>query len=265
MRENPAVKEIRTCDSVMLGFIQEHGVFFPENEQNPTAKTLVNVSLLNGWPDIKRVPVMTVKTNTSNGTWADPEPGDQVVVAFLNGNFFEPLVIGFLPPHHNKLDATQADAPRYHRAWQKTTETISKVGRRTIHVDENDILDVVGDGTVTIGGNLTTHIIGNESDTIDGKMDVVVTGNVSITSTTGIITLKSETTIILDTPLTQVTGRIISTAARGSGNATFNGSMNATGNVSDGTRSMAADRAIYNSHTHPDPQGDNTASTGSQE
>jgi phage gp45-like len=35
------------------------------------------------------------------------------------------------------------------------------------------------------------------------------------------------------------------------GNVTINGSLNATGSVADSVRSMAADRALYDEHTHP--------------
>lgn len=43
------------------------------------------------------------------------------------------------------------------------------------------------------------------------------------------------------------------------GDVTITGSLHVTGDVSDGVRTMAADRALYNAHVHADPQGGSTA------
>lgn len=43
------------------------------------------------------------------------------------------------------------------------------------------------------------------------------------------------------------------------------GNFTASGNVSDGTRTIAGDRTIYNSHTHPEHDGGNTNAPTQQE
>lgn len=49
------------------------------------------------------------------------------------------------------------------------------------------------------------------------------------------------------------------------GNVTITGSLYATEEVSDGVRSMAADRAIFNSHNHPGDSGGTTGNPNQQQ
>lgn len=223
LQTHPATRVVQSCHDLLLGMIQKNGVFHTDNGQNPSGSTLVNISLMHGWPDIYRVPILSPKINRSNGMSMDPEPGDQVVVAFLNGSFCHPVVVGFLPPPSNNLQPASADAPLHHTRWQGSDIKLEKDGTRRVYLAANDVLEVVGNGTVTIHGNLTVQI--------DGTANVTVNGNA---------TLKAA----------QVT---FDTA-----------NANSTGNISDSLRSMAADRVIYNGHTHNDPQGGATGTPNQQ-
>ena len=157
-----------------LGIIEPGGVMFKDNPQNPTGMTVVNLVLLGGDPPLKRVPVMSPKVNQTNGEAEDPEPGDQVVVGFVDGAFWKPLILGFLSTARNGIHGTTAEAPRYYRSHQGTSEKIGKDGSRTIYVAKDDTLTIKGEGTVNISEkNLTINIQGA------GKK-LVVNGNLQV-------------------------------------------------------------------------------------
>lgn len=67
------------------------------------------------------------------------------------------------------------------------------------------------------------------------------------------VDVVATTKIKLKAPLIELHGVIQSYDHDGgaAGTATFHGNLNATGEITDKTRAMSADRAIYNSHTHP--------------
>jgi len=174
---SPAVESVRQCNSLLLGIIQENGIFYSDNGQNPAGMTLVNIALLNGWPDVYRVPVLCTKINRSNGESIDPEPGDQVAVAFINGDFCQPVVIGFLPTPGNQLQPVSANGPLHHTHWQGTDIKLEKDGIRRVHVAKDDLLNVVENQTETIHGARsitvdltdTLEVTGDQTETMHGN------------------------------------------------------------------------------------------------
>ncbi len=74
----------------------------------------------------------------------------------------------------------------------------------------------------------------------DGTIDVVGVNEVRVT--VPLVTVVASTKVRLEAPLLEVTGDIT-----------------AGGDITDSVRSMAADRDIYNDHTHP---GDSGGTTG---
>lgn len=156
LRVNPAILETqKEFFSLLEGIIQPGGIFFPGDGQNSANQTLANISLLNGNPDLYRVPILVPKAGKQNGENSDPEPGDRVLVGFIGGSFSRPVVMGFLNKPGNTLQTPAADAPQYHHHWQGTDTKIAKDGTRTVHVAKNDVLEITGDGTVVVGGRLT--------------------------------------------------------------------------------------------------------------
>lgn len=88
---------------------------------------------------------------------------------------------------------------------------------------------------------------------VGGDCTVDVTGDTTITSPH----------ITLDTPITECKGNVVvsggisslGTYGTSGGKISTPGNVEAGGDVKDGTRTMAGDRAIYNGHTHPAPNG----------
>lgn len=179
LRVNPAIDEVQNGFFMLLeGIIQASGVSFPGDGQNSSNQTLASITLLNGHPDIHRVPILASKGNKRNGESSDPEPGDRVLVGFITGNFCRPVVMGFLNMPGNNLQGAATDAPQYHHHWQGTDTKIGKDGTRTVHVAKDEVVEIIGDGTVTLGVALTIN----------------VTGDVKIKSTGGMITLDAVMT-----------------------------------------------------------------------
>jgi len=233
LRELPALKDIRTIDRLFKGVIKPNGVHY--KNQNKRGQTLVDISLYGGYPDIDRVPVASSKLNHDNGVEWTPDPGDIVLVQFINGNFSEPVVMATVPLADNAVLAETDDAPsgqrRYHLRCNKTDILIDKDGARRVYVAKDDILEVAGDGDIVVSGNVTVHIM--------GTADINVDGNTTVT-----------------TPLCTLNGEL-----------KVNGNITASGNVYDanGAKSMAGMRSQYDSHTHSDPQGGSVGSPNPQQ
>jgi len=199
-REQPAMREVRNFDRTLKGVIQPEGVFYRDDPQNKTGQTLVNITLFGGFPNISNVPLMTQKVNKENGVEWTPDPGDVVLVQFINGNFWEPVVVGYLPLPQNEIQATSAQAPsgkrRYHLRCNKTDEVIDQDGNRTTTVTGNETKHTTVDETLTVDGKRTTIIEGNDEMTINtgdltitvsaGKCTVQIAGKTAWTSDGGI-------------------------------------------------------------------------------
>lgn len=232
------------------------GVSF--KDANAGKRTYVDLYLYGGWPHLRGVPLLHEKIGPHDGDDWTPEEGNEVAVSFFGGNINDPVVIGFLPPPDNEIEASRAEAPRHHRKRNGTTETIKKDGTRQVYVAADDSLEVVGDGTVHIHGDATVQV--------DGKADITVTGDTTLT--TPIAKVIAATKAIFDTPLLHCLGNLLVAGGIAS-DASMEGSTGAIetpgdikstgGNVSDSTRSMDADRTIYNGHDHP---GDSGGTTG---
>ena len=140
---------------------------------NPANQTLVDIYMYDLLPVLYRVPVLSPKINITNGEYMHPEPGDLVAVSFFSGNQDDPVVIGFLPPANNSIQKPVTDPLECRRAWQGTTETIGKTGARTVHVAENDVLEVVGNCTITVHGNVAVTVDAGKTITLTGNTTVV--------------------------------------------------------------------------------------------
>lgn len=110
------------------------------------------------------------------------------------------------------------------------------------------------------------HVYGCDKLTADVAVETQVT--------CPLVTLVAATKVLLDTPLTECTGNLLvaggitSSGAYGAsgGKIVTPGDIESTGgNVQDVVRTMAADRAIYNGHTHNDPQGGAVAAPNQQQ
>lgn len=93
----------------------------------------------------------------------------------------------------------------------------------------------------------------------DGTIQAVAINEIHATAP--LVTVVASDQVVLDTPLVHCTGDVhIDGGFTSSGSyGSSNGTIQTPGDVIDGVRSMAADRGIYNGHTHP---GDSGGTTG---
>ncbi|OQB05769.1 MAG: Bacteriophage Mu Gp45 protein [bacterium ADurb.Bin212] len=154
------------------------------------------------------------------GYASNPLPSGEMLVAFPSGNRGHGIVI-------------KCDDRRYR------VKNLAS-GEVAIYTDEGDKIHLKR---------------GNKIEITTGELTVNASIKAKVTApTTEII---SATGVTITTPLLNVSG-LIQCAGLGAGvtpvagKAKILGDLEATGDVSDGTRSMAGDRTIYNTHTHPE-------------
>jgi len=103
-------------------------------------------------------------------------------------------------------------------------------GDRSERIQRDKFSVVIGDDSVYVEGNVNLFVNGNVTAEIGGNVTADIGGQVDMT----------------------VGGTVNSTASSFNltGDLNVTGTIKATQNIIDGTRSMANDRAIYNSHRH---------------
>jgi hypothetical protein len=92
MSEHPAQRSLNAYTFPLRGIIA--GVRFKDDGQNRTGQTLVDISLLDGYPALYNVPLLYHYINKDNGEEWTPEVGAIVLVQFIAGNFRLPVVTG---------------------------------------------------------------------------------------------------------------------------------------------------------------------------
>lgn len=215
LRKHPAVERSHNMDKVLRGIIMS--VKF--NDQNAAKQTLVDIRMNGGWPDLVNVPMMATKANSDNGEEWSPEPGDGVVVVFINGNAWEPIVIGYTHGPLNGIQGTSVQIPpgkrRYHLRCNKTDIVIDKDGTRTTYVAKDEILTVKGDGTIIIQeGSLSINVLAGAA-TVNVKGDATVHSDGNLTASA----IGTAT----------VSGAIVNLSSSGAVHITGSGTVSATG------------------------------------
>jgi len=136
----------------------------------------------------------------------------------------------------NNIIAVASDDRRYRISLEN--------GEVALYTDEGD--------KIHLKRGRIIEITGGEKVVVSTKV-AEINASVSATITSPEVTVVASTKVILDTPMTEITGELAVTGA-----ATFAATLVASGalssavSISDPTGSMGTMREIYNNHTHPE-------------
>lgn len=174
MRQVPAVVRMQEMFYPVRGKVVVGGVKLKDSAENKTNQTVLSIKLYDELDSvIHDVPVAASDScNKVKGGSVTPEEGDNVLVSFINGDFFDPIVTAFLPVANNEIQADSENSPISYRKFRGTHESIDKDGNRSVYVAAGDTLEVVGNGAVTIGGALNVTVTGDANIVATGKTTV---------------------------------------------------------------------------------------------
>ena len=190
MRPVPVVMKMQEMFYPVRGKIVVGGVKLKDSSENKTNQTVLSIKLYDELDSvIHDVPIAASDScNKVKGESMTPEEGDNVLVSFINGDFFDPIVTAFLPVANNEIQADSSSSPRSYRKFRGTHESIDKDGNRSVYVAAGDTLEVVGDGDVTIGGKLTITVTGAVT---------LIADTIKLGASSGLFALIKETFLTL--------------------------------------------------------------------
>jgi phage baseplate assembly protein V len=165
----------------------------------------------------------------------------------------------------NQLVMIASDDRRYRTSLEEGECALYDDQGQKVHLKRNNEIHVVCLNKLT--ADVTNDVEVNTKR-------AAVNASESCIVTSPLVKAVASTQVILDTPLTSCTGDLAvdggitcsGTYGASGGRIQTPGNIESTaGEVVDQVRSMAADRAIYNSHNHSDPQGGSVGTPTPQE
>lgn len=165
------------------------------NNQDPQGLGRVQVKLPN-YSDLDighwaRIAVLMA--GNQRGTFFLPEIGDEVLVAFENGDFERPFVLGALWNGVDNPPDTNADGQNNHRLIKSRSGHIVRFDD-TAGAEKIEIIDKSGNNAITFDtANNTIKIVSAQDITIDASQ-----GSIKLTAQNVSISSTSDTTINAD-------------------------------------------------------------------
>ena len=188
LRENvvelPSTKQEQKFFGVLVGEVLDNHELAATPPEAPLCRVKVRFPDMSDNVVTKWAPCVQPAAGADSGFYALPDKGDQVLVAFRNGNFGEPYVLGSLwnakgrPPETN-LDGTN------------TRRVIKTKGGHTIAFDDSP-----QGKSLTVRDSLGSEVVLNSltgAVTVSAQGDLTLSaeGKVSISSTGGDVTLQA--------------------------------------------------------------------------
>jgi phage protein D/phage baseplate assembly protein gpV len=182
--EMPSPKKEQKFFGVLVGEVLDNHELAATPPEAPLCRVKVQFADLSDNVVTKWAPCVQPAAGADSGFYALPDQGDQVLVAFRNGNFGEPYVLGSLwhakarPPERN-VDGTN------------TRRVIKTKGGHTIAFDDSDL-----GKSLTLRDSAGSEIVMNSktgavSVTAHGSLTISAKEDISISSTSGKVTLQA--------------------------------------------------------------------------
>ena len=177
----------------------------------------------------------------------------------VHPEFTDPNVWGYVDPNGTmqRVDLTQKTFTFKHVSG--TTYTIDQTGKLSVHVVNDEEVQIDGNATIGVQGNITINVQGNANVSVQGSSNITTQGSTTIRSG-GDITLDAPTVRVTNqlivSGLTRLLGGVIISGDNGSGSA---GTI--TGNLIHTNGILSSNGVIL--HTHVHPNGGGGSDTGS--
>lgn len=159
-------------------------------------------------------PVVQVGAGPNSGAVFIPEVGDEVLVAFQNGDFMHPFVIGGL---YNGQDKPRIDDNMFDNGKVRRRSFVSRMGHRFIFFDADNasgVAMVTNNGKLQLALNETTqelHVKGDMKVIVESDQEinlnsahVTVKASEDFTVRAGKVTIKSDGVVDIDGAVIQL-------------------------------------------------------------
>ena len=182
--EMPSPNKEQKFYGVLVGEVVDNHELAATPPEAPLCRVKVQFPDLSDNVVTKWAPCVQPAAGADSGFYALPDKGDQVVVAFRNGNFGDPYVLG-------SLWHVKARPPERNADGANNRRVIKTKGGHTIAFDDSaqakslTLRDSAGSEIVMNSTNGAVSVTAHSSMTISAK------GDISISSTSGNVTLQA--------------------------------------------------------------------------
>ncbi|MDN5768111.1 MAG: phage baseplate assembly protein V [Humibacillus sp.] len=182
--ETPSPKQEQKFFGVLVGEVVDNHELAAVPPKVPLCRVKVQFADLSDNVVTKWAPCVQPAAGADSGFYALPDKGDQVLVAFKSGNFGEPYVLGSL--WHAK-----ARPPERNEDGANTRRVIKTKGGHTIAFD-----DSTQGKSLTLRDSAGSEVVMNSTNgavslTAHGALTISAKDDISISSTSGTVTLKA--------------------------------------------------------------------------
>ncbi len=158
-----AQAEVRKLHLSELGVVTS---VFPHSDEGDNDNYECNVKLRDRDIELRKVPVATSQVGLVN----PPHVGDLVLLAFVNGDFNSPIIIGRLYNDEDRPPTSQSEEVVYKPAYDKNADL------RRVHLElpEGDVKVTIQDEQLILHVGETDVTVSKESVTLETKKPITI-------------------------------------------------------------------------------------------
>ena len=199
-------------DALVIGIVTNN------NDPDSLGRVKVKFPALDENLESEWLRIASPSAGNARGVMMLPQPNEEVIVGFENGDTRRGYVLGSLfngrdkpgGPHLQGKDARDGSfavlSDKQIIATSKDEMKLTSTKKMTVDVQDEQLIKVAKDRTEQVGGNLKDEVKGNLEQKVTGNFKNEATGSATVKAT-GSVTIESSASVTIKAPSVTVEGQ----------------------------------------------------------